>query len=73
MDKISNYLSAIEEIILRDGSKSRTNVCQTMIGLMEEFPNYADQIRESVNDICIRCQVDFWDEIKKGIEDINKD
>lgn len=65
MDKLSNYLSAIEDVLATKNEKEcRRNVFETLDGLMEEFPDKAVFIKEQFNALCVKYKKDFFFDLR---------
>lgn len=61
MDKLSNYLLAIEEVLATQSEKEcRKNVFETLNGLIEEFPDKATYIKEQFRELCVKHNKDFF-------------
>ena len=65
MDKIDNYMSAIEDILAKHlESECRKNVFETLGSLMAEFPSEQERINNSFKELCKKYNKDFFNEIR---------
>lgn len=65
MDKLNNYLLAIEDIIATQSEKEcRRNIFETIDGLIEEFPDKEGYIKEQFNALCVKYKKDFFFDLR---------
>lgn len=65
MDKIDNYLSAIEDVLASQSeSECRKNVFETLDLLIAEFPSQKERIINSFKELCKKYNKDFLNEIR---------
>ena len=65
MDKIDNYMSAIEDILAEQSeSECRKNVFETLKYLIAEFPSEQKRINNSFKKLCKKYNKDFFNEIR---------
>lgn len=65
MDKIENYMSAINDIMASQSEEEcRKNVFETIGILIKEFPDEQERINESFRKLCKKHNMDFFREIR---------
>lgn len=65
MDKIDNYMSAIEDILAKQSeSECRKNVFETLDSLKAEFPSEQERINNNFKKLCKKYNKDFFNEIR---------
>ena len=61
MDKLGNYLLAIEEVLSTQSEKKcRRNVFETLEGLIKEFPDKSEYIKEQFRELCVKHNKNFF-------------
>lgn len=71
MDKLSNYLSAIEDVLATKSEKECCrNVFETLNGLKEEFPDKVSYIEEKFRELCVKYNKDFFYELTIDTNDL---
>ncbi len=70
MDKLSNYLLAIEDILAtQSADECRRNVFETINRLKEEFPDKVNFIEEQFQRLCIKHNINFFYDLTIKNED----
>ena len=65
MDKIDNYMSAIEDVLAKQSeSECRKNVFETLDFLIAKCPSQKERIINSCKELCKKYNKDFFNEIR---------